>query len=304
MKENLRVTPDKRKSQKKQKYTNNRFAIYLLLGAIIVLLSVLLVIIPEFLPEGAGSTAEDTPVATGTGIGGEEAEVTELPSKKFDVYIIIDDVGNNLSFLSPFLDFPGPITFAVLPQLVHSAESAKRIYAADKELILHQPMEPVGDQDPGPGAIYTWMDEKQISETVEMNLMDFPNISGINNHMGSKATADKETMTSLFQYLAQNDFFFIDSVTTETSVCEQIADEFGVQFGKRNSIFLDNESDRDSINDALRKGLKTAEENGYAVIIGHVQNGTLAELLNAQYGSMIEQGFTFRSISELDFQES
>ena len=80
---------------------NNRFAIYLLLVAIIVLLSVLLVIIPEF-PEGAGDTGEDILVATSTGSGGEEGEVMELPPDKFDVYIIIDDVGNNLSFLDPF----------------------------------------------------------------------------------------------------------------------------------------------------------------------------------------------------------
>jgi uncharacterized protein len=294
VKETKNISPDRRKTKKKSKYAANRFAIYLLLSAIIVLLAVLLKIIPEFYPERIEST----------GSGGEEAELTELPPDKFDVFIIIDDVGNNLSFLDPFLNFPAPITFAVLPQLVHSTESAKRIYAADKELILHQPMEPVGDQDPGPGAIYTWMDEKEISETVEMNLMDFPNISGINNHMGSKATADKETMTSLFQYLAQNDYFFIDSVTTETSVCESIADEFGVPFGKRNSIFLDNDNDRESIDKALQKGLQTAKEYGYAIIIGHVQNGALAELLNTQYGSMIEKGFIFHSISEFDYQES
>ena len=57
---------------------------------------------------------------------------------------VIDDAGNNLRELEPFLNISGPLTIAVLPGLPHSAEAAKRIREAGKEVILHQPMEALG----------------------------------------------------------------------------------------------------------------------------------------------------------------
>jgi hypothetical protein len=48
---------------------------------------------------------------------------------------VIDDAGNNLRELEPFLRIPGPLTIAVLPGLPYSAEAARRIRAAGKEVI-------------------------------------------------------------------------------------------------------------------------------------------------------------------------
>ncbi|MDR1143679.1 MAG: divergent polysaccharide deacetylase family protein, partial [Spirochaetaceae bacterium] len=75
------------------------------------------------------------------------------PNRKGILALVIDDAGNNLRELDPFLAFPGPLTIAVLPGLPNSAEAARRIRnTAGKELFLHQPMEPLNGQDPGPGA--------------------------------------------------------------------------------------------------------------------------------------------------------
>lgn len=298
------MTPHKKTN--KRKPGARKLTIYALLISIVVLLSALILIIPEYEPPieageiGAG-TEPDTSVAIGES---ESNTAAELPVHRGDIYIIIDDVGNNLAFLKPFLEFPEPITFAVLPQLAFSAESARRISEAGKEMILHQPMEPVGDQDPGPGAIYTWMEQEEIFAVIDRNLSDLPGAVGINNHMGSKATADEKTMTALFTILAERGLFFIDSVTTENSVCERVASEFNVPYGERNSMFLDNDEDEKSIADALNTGLGNAEKHGHAVVIGHVQNRKLADLLMSEYRKIVEMGFTFRHISELDFQEN
>ncbi len=63
--------------------------------------------------------------------------------------IIIDDAGYSLRELQAFLDLPVPLTVAVLPNLPHSTEAARRVLAAGKDLILHCPMEPTGGENPG-----------------------------------------------------------------------------------------------------------------------------------------------------------
>ena len=69
--------------------------------------------------------------------------------------VVIDDAGYDLEALQPFLDLPMPLAVAVLPNLPHSGEAARRVLAAGKELLLHLPMEPEGGENPGPGALLT-----------------------------------------------------------------------------------------------------------------------------------------------------
>jgi len=97
-----------------------------------------------------------------------------VPSGAPVLIIVIDDVGYNNGELKPFLELPFPITFAVLPQLPHSADSALSIQKAGKEMILHQPMEALGGNDPGPHAVYLSMDEATIAKTVAENIDSFP----------------------------------------------------------------------------------------------------------------------------------
>ena len=69
-------------------------------------------------------------------------DLPELPSKGKLIFVF-DDAGHNLEQLQYFLDLPFPCTIAVLPKLPNSRETARRIRAAGKELILHQPMQPL-----------------------------------------------------------------------------------------------------------------------------------------------------------------
>ena len=128
---------------------------------------------PPVLPYYAGTTPErsdpapgapeTTPVRPETSPSrpeGSEAGsrspggIPERPVRpKGRIVIVVDDAGYNLEDLDPFLKFPGPLSIAVLPGLPHSREAARRIKAAGKELLLHQPMEALGGENPGPGAI-------------------------------------------------------------------------------------------------------------------------------------------------------
>ena len=212
---------------------------------------------------------------------------------------VIDDVGNNLEQLDNFLKFPGPITFAVMPRRTYTAEAVKRIKAAGKSVILHQPMEPLGDADPGVGAVTVSMTREEIWATLDENLKSTGPVIGMNNHMGSRATSDPETMKSVLAYLEKKGMGFLDSATTADLVGAPLAEQLGVVYTKRNSMFLDNESDRQSIYDAIKAGEATAAKKGHAIMIGHVMTDELAKLLFELYPTFIEDGFTVKDLSDL-----
>lgn len=214
------------------------------------------------------------------------------------LYFVIDDVGNNIFQLKPFLDLPMKITFAVLPGLKYTEEAVKLIFAAGKDYIIHQPMEAVGGQNPGPGALLVGMNEEQVAAVVTDNLKDYAGVRGMNNHMGSEGTADPGLMSILFKVLKEKDMFFLDSRTTSKSVGRETAGAVNIPFAER-SIFLDNSKERSAILEAVEKGLNVAEKRGHAIMIGHIWTEDLADILLDLYPFMLENNFALNNLTEL-----
>ena len=240
---------------------------------------------PEGVPSGA-------PSAT--------LSITELqsPSEERRLYIVIDDVGNNLDHLERFLDFPVPLTFAVMPQRVYTNEAARRIRNSGNSIILHQPMEAVNGENPGDGALYTYMSREDIYSLLDRNLLGLKDARGINNHMGSMITQNFDTMKIIMEYLAERKLFFLDSVTTAESVGELAAEDSNVPYAKRNSAFLDNDDNYDSIKAAFDSGLEKANQNGFAILIGHVHSTQLLNVLRDVYEIATKEGYTFSDLNE------
>jgi polysaccharide deacetylase 2 family uncharacterized protein YibQ len=193
--------------------------------------------------------------------------------------VVIDDVGYSLEDLKPFLEFPGPLTFAVLPRLPHSREAAEMIEDAGRELLLHCPMEPLNGEDSGPGTLLTGQPAETLRDELALNLDSVPRAVGMNNHMGSRLTADEQSMRAVMPLLKERNIFFLDSRTTADSVCRGLAEEYGVPFLERD-IFIDNERSAEYIRSALNEGLKIASRRGYAVLIGHIYSEAIIDVLS------------------------
>ncbi len=221
-----------------------------------------------------------------------------VESPKGVLYFVIDDVGNNVFQLEPFLKLPMKITFAVLPGLKYTEEAVKLIIGAGKDYIIHQPMEAVGGQNPGPGALLIGMDEEQVAAVLTDNLKDYHGVRGMNNHMGSAGTADPELMSNLFKVLKEKDMFFLDSRTTAKSVGRIAAEAVGIPFAER-SIFLDNSKERISILGAVENGLNIAEKKGHAIMIGHIWTEELADILLDLYPTLLENNYALNNLTDL-----
>jgi polysaccharide deacetylase 2 family uncharacterized protein YibQ len=214
------------------------------------------------------------------------------------IVFVIDDAGNNLYELEPFLRFPGPLTIAVLPGLPESAEAARRIRAAGKEVFLHQPMEAIGGEDPGPGAVYTGMSADEIRAVVERNLDEIGPVAGMNNHQGSKITMNEEAMETILSICRERGIFFLDSRTTAETVAPLVARRNNMSIGERD-IFLDNIQDRASMIAYAREGLQKADRYGKAVMIGHTWSPELAGVLSELHPLIIAEGYALSTMSNL-----
>jgi hypothetical protein len=212
--------------------------------------------------------------------------------------VIIDDAGYNLGELQAFLDLPGPLTIAVLPNLPHSREAARRVVAAGKDLILHCPMEATGAEDPGPGALRTDQSPVEVESRLAAAFASVPGAQGMNNHMGSRATADEALMRTVLGFLKREGKFFVDSRTTADTAGPRVAGELGVPFLQRD-LFVDESTSDADIAAAFVKGIAEARTRGQAVVIGHVQNRGVADILRAEERNLSAQDVRLARLTDL-----
>ncbi|OYW02811.1 MAG: hypothetical protein B7Z61_11310 [Acidobacteria bacterium 37-71-11] len=193
--------------------------------------------------------------------------------------IVLDDAGSSIEVVREVERLPIEVAVAVLPNAARSAEVARGLGAQGRELLLHMPMEPVGNRGPGPGegAVEVGLSAAEIMSRVERALAVVAGARGVNNHMGSRATADAAAMRAVMAVLRSRGLYFLDSRTTAESVAEQIARASGVP-ALRRDVFLDDVSEPEAIRRALDQAVARARADGSAVAIGHVHPITIEVL--------------------------
>jgi polysaccharide deacetylase 2 family uncharacterized protein YibQ len=205
-------------------------------------------------------------------------KVQEKPeSRKYSgkLAVIVDDCGYDMSSVRTLLNTGLPLNFAVLPYKPYSSDVLEMIKSDGRVAMLHLPMEPMdrSAMSEGSSTICTDMSKDKILELTRKAINSLPGVSGVNNHQGSKATADSATMTTVLQELRNQDLFFVDSRTSSKSVARDKAVAMGVPTA-RNDIFLDNSSDVQAIRKQIYKAMDVAEKNGSAIAICHARPNT------------------------------
>lgn len=195
------------------------------------------------------------------------------------IAIIIDDLGNQRAAADRVLALPGPVACAVLPHTPLAGYIGRRAPAAGKEVMLHLPLQPIGEALPaGLGGIDLDNTRRQLATILAADLASVPNVSGVNTHMGSLLTRHPGHMQWLMAELKRHGgLFFVDSYTTPASVALQMAEEAGLPATRRH-VFLDNDPAPQAIEQEFTRLTALARLNGRAVAIGHPYEATLAFL--------------------------
>jgi len=198
------------------------------------------------------------------------------------VAIVIDDMGYRQNTGRALLALDLPLSFAFLPFTPFSAELQQEAQTKGRDILLHLPLEPVDPKwNPGPGALTSAMDAKTMTSLFDADLHAVPKAIGINNHMGSRFTANPQAMRALLPLVRARNLFFLDSVTTSQSVAYDLALEMGVK-AERRTVFLDNDQNPDKIIAQLDLLVQLAGEHGQAIGIGHPHPATVEALRRCQ----------------------
>lgn len=214
------------------------------------------------------------------------------------IAIVIDDLGMNIKQSQRAINFDAPLTLAFLPYAKRTKEFMDMAALKNHDIIIHMPMEPMSETvNAGDNVLRADMSADEIKASLDKSLAGLAHYDGLNNHMGSKFTQDKEALSTVMAYLKQRNMYFLDSRTIGNSQGEIAAQEMGVPSLSRD-VFLDHEESSDFVKRALSKLEKIANENGQAIAIGHPKKITL-DVLEAWIPDAKARGFEIVTVSDL-----
>jgi len=190
------------------------------------------------------------------------------------VAIVIDDLGNNPDAARRAIALPPQVALAFLPYPSATPALAQEAEQAGHDVLVHVPMEAVGAQDAGPMVLRTDLPASENLRRLAWDLSRVPGYSGINNHEGSKFTADAPALAPLMPLLAGHHAFFFDSRTTAETQVVAVAESHGVLSAGRD-VFLDDVPSASAIATQFCLLESKAKANGVAIAIGHPNPVTL-----------------------------
>ena len=232
-------------------------------------------------------------------------ETLEWDQARGHLAVVIDDVGRELHLFEQLHALRFPLTFSVLPGAVYAPGVQLRLLAdrrRPREILLHLPCEP---EDPAKMAEGAESGERflragdspaQLQDALAEALRRVPGAVGVNNHMGSRLTAERAAMDALMPVLRARGLYFLDSRTTPRSQGLAAAEAAGLPALGRD-IFLDVDPSSAAVLAQLELAAERAELRP-VVVIAH-PSPTVVETLREGLPRLRARGIGVYPLSEL-----
>lgn len=191
--------------------------------------------------------------------------------------IVIDDVGYHSKEDAAIFAMPREISVAIIPAAPYARARNQEAKSQGRDILIHMPMQPISAVKIEDGGLHLGMSAAQVNDRVNTAKNIVRDAIGMNNHMGSAATADPQLMTYLMTALQEKHLFFLDSRTIGKSVAGKIAKEQGVRSLDRH-IFLDDSNEFADVQRQFKAAIHYARKHGSAIAIGHPRANTIAVL--------------------------
>lgn len=191
--------------------------------------------------------------------------------------IVIDDVGYHSKEDAAIFAMPREISVAIIPAAPYARARNQEAKSQGRDILIHMPMQPVSAVKIEDGGLHLGMSAAQVNDRVNTAKNIVRDAIGMNNHMGSAATADPQLMTYLMTALQEKHLFFLDSRTIGKSVAGKIAKEQGLRSLDRH-IFLDDSNEFADVQRQFKAAIHYARKHGSAIAIGHPRANTIAVL--------------------------
>jgi len=190
------------------------------------------------------------------------------------IAICIDDLGEDIAGTDKAMALPKEVAMSFLPYPETTPFLAQAAGRKGHLILAHVPMQAIGAQDPGPMVLKTGMPADEIARRLGWDLARVPALVGINNHEGSRFTADAAALVPVMATLRARHLFFFDSRTGPDSQVGIAAYKAGVTTAGRD-IFLDDDQSAAAVSAELEMLAREAKRTGVAIAIGHPHDVTL-----------------------------
>lgn len=212
------------------------------------------------------------------------------------VALLIDDAGLDRKGTQRAIALPGPVTLSFMSYAAELSEQSAAARAAGHEVMLHLPMEPLDAKrnNPGPNALYVNLEPAELQKRLTWHLDRFSDYVGVNNHMGSRFTADAVRMGQVLDEINRRQVFWLDSLSGPNSAGPALARKRGLDAAERD-LFLDDDRSP-GIAHEIAAMERIARSRGDVIAIGHPHGATLTAL-EKWIATAPERGFTLVPVS-------
>ena len=211
--------------------------------------------------------------------------------------IIVDDGGYYAEATERILALDSALTLSILPFAPLSQSTALRGADLGFEIMLHMPMASFNSIHNAPGFIAPEMEPDEIVMRLDAALAAVPTAIGLNNHTGSRYTANEPAMETLLTAVKARSLYFIDSRTTTRSCALEVATRMQVPTVPRD-LFMDNSPSIPAIRARFQELMNMAIKHGTAVGICHFRPNT-AVVLEEVLPTIREKGIEIVHVSQL-----
>ena len=191
--------------------------------------------------------------------------------------IIIDDVGTGEQ-AQKIAALPVRVTPSIFPP-EYQRKDTRSLARGFEHYAIHLPMEASSAKN-NSATLRASDNYEKLRGVIAKLRADFPNAKFINNHTGSKFTADERAMQNLLRAMNEHGFLFIDSRTSPATKAKAAMNGLGMRYVHRD-VFLDNQNSVAAVRKKLREAVALAKKQGYAIAIGHPKSSTLRALANS-----------------------
>lgn len=214
---------------------------------------------------------------------GNSGDLSKSPRKalpagsRAKLAIIIDDVGTGEQ-AQKIAALPVRVTPSIFPP-EYQRKDTRSLARGFEHYAIHLPMEASSAKN-NSATLRASDNYEKLRGVIAKLRADFPNAKFINNHTGSKFTADERAMQNLLRAMNEHGFLFIDSRTSPATKAKAAMKGLGMRYVHRD-VFLDNQNSVAAVRKKLREAVALAKKQGYAIAIGHPKSSTLRALANS-----------------------
>jgi polysaccharide deacetylase 2 family uncharacterized protein YibQ len=177
-------------------------------------------------------------------------------------------------------DLPPGVTLSFTPYAQKLPQWIALARGSGHEVMLDLPMEPVSypDDDPGPRALLTQLDELQNKQRLRWVIDRAEGFVGLAATMGSRFTGSEPHLKPVLQEIKAQGLMFLDNQSSEASVVARVAQDLGLPYAVNNRTLDDGDVGQLTIDARLAQIERMALSDGASIAIGRPYPATLARL--------------------------